>query len=163
MLKLARAKRPLSASDGFSLMELLVVLAIMGLLAGLVLPRVMGALGKAKIDTTKTQVDQLSAALDFFQVDNGRYPNTGEGLEALIKRPDGLATWNGPYLAKNEIPLDGWHHPFIYQADQDADGYSITSLGADGKPGGTGANADVSRSTLAQSNSTPDGMTGATP
>jgi general secretion pathway protein G len=141
-----RLTAELIAEDGFSLMELLVVLAIMGLLAGLVLPRVMGALGKAKVETTTTQVDQLAAALDFFMVDNGRYPTDEEGLDALVKAPPGLSTWNGPYLAKSDIPEDGWNHPFKYESDDNSDeGYSLYSLGADGKNGGTGADKDLGR------------------
>jgi general secretion pathway protein G len=144
--KRRRVSNPLGSQAGFSLMEMLVVLAIMGLLAGLVLPRVMGALGKAKVETTKTQVDELAAALDFFQIDNGRYPSTSEGLAALITRPPGLATWNGPYLAKHEVPLDGWHHAFVYDAGSDtSESYSLASLGADGRTGGAGANADIVR------------------
>jgi general secretion pathway protein G len=136
-------KRSASAEAGFSLMELLVVLAIMGLLAGLVMPRVMAALGKAKVETTKTQIDQLATALDFFQIDNGRYPTSSEGLKALIERPSGLATWNGPYVAKNEIPADGWRRPLVYE--ESASSYSLYSLGADGKAGGGGANGDLGR------------------
>ena len=143
MLKRREIRGPSTPEAGFSLMELLVVLAIMGLLAGLVLPRVMGALGKAKIETTKTQIDQLAAALDFFQVDNGRYPSSSEGLEALVTRPPGLTSWNGPYVTKNDIPLDGWHHPFLYE--ESGSGYSLTSLGADGRAGGSGADSDVGR------------------
>jgi general secretion pathway protein G len=143
MLKRSRKERRLKAERGFSLMELLVVLAIMGMLAGLVLPRVMGALGKAKIETTKTQIDQLASALDFFQVDNGRYPTAAEGLQALVTRPPGLTSWNGPYVAKNEVPLDGWHHAFLYE--ENGSRYSLYSLGADGRAGGTGADSDLGR------------------
>lgn len=132
-----------SGEAGFSLMELLVVLAIMGLLAALVTPRVMGALTKAKSQTTATQIDQLGAALDFFKVDNGRYPTSEEGLKALIEAPSGLATWNGPYLAKPQVPEDAWKRAFHYGTD--GDGYDLYSLGADGRAGGTGANADIGR------------------
>jgi general secretion pathway protein G len=128
---------------GFNLMELMVVLAIMALLATLVLPHAMGALGKAKAGTAKTQVEQLSAALDFFKVDNGRYPSAEEGLKALVEAPSGLSTWNGPYLSKPEIPLDSWKRPFVYEPQGES--FALFSLGADGKPGGTGENADRGR------------------
>lgn len=135
-------RRPnLCSADGFSLMELLVVLAIMGLLATLVMPHVMGALGKAKAQTTGTQVEQLSAALDMFNVDNGRYPTTEEGLEALVKAPAGLDSWKGPYLAKPTLPVDAWKHPFQYETKGDT--YALYSLGADGETGGIGKNADL--------------------
>lgn len=131
---------------GFSLMELLVVLSIMGMLAGLVMPRVMGALGKAKINTTEVQIDQLAAALDFFMVDNGRYPTSSEGLTALISAPAGLASWGGPYLAQSELPTDGWQQPFSYEADAGAPtSYNLYSLGADGRLGGKGAQSDLTR------------------
>jgi general secretion pathway protein G len=133
----------LRSADGFSLMELLVVLAIMGLFATMVLPHMMGALGKAKNETTATQIEQISAALDYFKIDNGRYPTTDEGLQALVTAPAALTTWNGPYLAKPELPVDGWKHPFQYQLDGDS--FALYSLGADGKPGGTGADADIGR------------------
>ena len=128
---------------GFNLMELMVVLAIMALLATLVLPHAMGALGKAKTGTTQTQIEQLSAALDFFKVDNGRYPTGEEGLKALIDAPPGLSSWNGPYLAKPEIPQDSWKRAFIYEPTGDT--FALYSLGADGRPGGAGENADRGR------------------
>lgn len=134
---------PFHSQAGFSLMELLVVLAIMGLLAAIVTPRVMGTLGKAKTQTTGTQVDQLGAALDFFKVDNGRYPTSEEGLKALIEAPSGLAAWNGPYLAKPQIPEDAWKRAYHYETDGDS--YDLYSLGADGREGGKGADADIGR------------------
>jgi general secretion pathway protein G len=134
-------RRPnLQSADGFSLMELLVVLAIMGLLATLVLPHVMGALGKAKTQTTDSQIEQLGAALDMFKVDNERYPTTEEGLAALVEAPAGLATWGGPYLAKQSPPLDAWKRPFHYEFKRDS--YALYSLGADDRIGGTGDDAD---------------------
>ncbi len=133
----------LATADGFSLMELLVVLSIMGLLATMVLPHMMGALGKAKNETTATQIEQISAALDYFKVDNGRYPTTEEGLQALVAAPPGLTSWNGPYLAKPELPVDGWKHPFQYETSGDA--FALYSFGADGKLGGTGGDADIGR------------------
>jgi general secretion pathway protein G len=132
-----------SGETGFSLMELLVVLAIMGLLAAIVTPKVMGTLGKAKTQTTGTQIDQLGAALDFFKVDNGRYPTREEGLKALIDAPSGLASWNGPYLAKPDLPQDAWSRAFHYESD--GEGYDLYSFGADGREGGTGGDADIGR------------------
>lgn len=128
-------------------MELIVVLAILGLLAALVTPRVMGALGKAKVSTTEVQIEQISGALEFFFIDNGRYPTAQEGLEGLVAAPGNLATWNGPYLAKSEVPADGWKRPFTYEpaGKDEAKPYYLYSLGADGRPGGTGNDRDVGR------------------
>lgn len=127
---------------GFTLIELLVVLVILGLLAALVAPRVLNRLGESKQKIARTQLEMLESALDQFKLDTGRYPTTEEGLEALIKNP-GIKGWNGPYLKKNKIPKDPWGRDFIYKCPGEHGEYDLYSLGADGKPGGKGENADI--------------------
>ena len=127
---------------GFTLIELLVVLVILGLLAALVAPRVLNRLGESKQKIARTQLEMLESALDQFKLDTGRYPTTEEGLEALIKDP-GVKGWNGPYLKKNKIPKDPWGRDFIYKCPGEHGEYDLYSLGADGKPGGKGENADI--------------------
>ena len=129
-------------SRGFTLIELMVVLVILGLLAALVAPKVLNRLGKSKQKIAKTQIEMLSSALDQFKLDTGRYPTTEEGLEALIKNP-GIEGWDGPYLKKRKIPKDPWGRPYIYRCPGEHGEFDLYSLGADGKPGGTGENADV--------------------
>ena len=128
---------------GFTLIELLVVLVILGLLAGLVGPRVIGYLGGAKTDTARLQVEQLGASVDLFALDVGRYPSEQEGLTALVEPPSGVDHWNGPYLSKKEVPLDPWGNPYLYRYDSAARTFSITSYGADNAEGGDGENRDV--------------------
>ncbi|WP_298214143.1 type II secretion system major pseudopilin GspG [Acidovorax sp.] len=125
---------------GFTLIELLVVLAILTLLAGLVGPRVLGQLGGAKSKTAAVQIADLDKSLELFKLDVGRYPSTEEGLDALVKKPGSVNGWNGPYL-KGGLPSDPWGHPYRYASS--GKGIEITSLGADGAPGGEGENADV--------------------
>ena len=129
-------------NKGFTLIELMVVLVILGLLAALVAPRVLNRLGQSKQKIARTQIEMLSSALDQFKLDTGRYPTTEEGLEALIKDP-GVPGWNGPYLKKNKIPKDPWGRDFIYKCPGEHGDFDLYSLGADGKPGGTGENADI--------------------
>ena len=127
---------------GFTLIELMVVLLILGLLAALVAPRVLNRLGQSKQKIAKTQIEMLAAALDQFKLDVGRYPTTEEGLKALIENP-GVEGWNGPYLKKKKIPKDPWGRPYIYKCPGEHGEYDLYSLGADGKEGGTGENADI--------------------
>jgi general secretion pathway protein G len=129
---------------GFTLIELLVVLAILGLLAGLVAPRVLDYFGRAKTDTARLQIENLSAALDLFRLDVGRYPVTQEGLVSLTSRPGGLATWRGPYVKGAGMPTDPWGQPYQYRSPgSEGRPYDLFSLGADGAPGGDGENADI--------------------
>lgn len=131
---------------GFTLLELLVVLVILGLLAALIGPRVVGRLGKAKKDIARSQISLLESALDQFRLDVGRYPTTEEGLRALIEPPEDeeiRARWQGPYLKKRKIPLDPWGHPYQYRSPGEHGEYDLWSYGADGKPGGEGENADI--------------------
>ncbi|MDR1854827.1 MAG: type II secretion system major pseudopilin GspG [Azoarcus sp.] len=128
---------------GFTLLELLVVLAILALLGGLVGPRIMGALGGAKTKTATVQAKNLENAVKTFYLDVGRYPTAAEGLTALTARPATAPGWNGPYLEKNAVPQDPWGRDFIYQIPGQHGDVDIYSLGADGQPGGEGENADV--------------------
>jgi general secretion pathway protein G len=127
---------------GFTLIELMIVLFILGLLAALVAPRLMGRVGKAKIKTAQTQIQMLATALDLFHLDVGRYPSDEEGLNVLFAKPDTLASWSGPYLDK-QVPKDPWGRDYVYKCPGEHGPYDLYSLGADGQPGGEGENADV--------------------
>jgi general secretion pathway protein G len=128
---------------GFSLIELLVVIIILGLLASLVGPRLFGRVGQSKQAAAKAQIELLGAALDQYRLDIGAYPLSQVGLEALVKNPN-LANWNGPYLKKTLVPVDPWGKPYQYKCcPGDHGDYDIWSHGADGAPGGEGENADV--------------------
>lgn len=134
----------LNARDnrGFSLIEIMIVMVIIGLLAGLVGPKLFGQLGKAKQKTAKAQIEMLMAALDAYRLDVGSYPSQQEGLNALISNP-GKQEWAGPYLAKGQLPQDPWNHPYVYQIPGQHGEADIYSLGGDNQPGGTGEDADV--------------------
>ena len=128
---------------GFTLVELLVVLAILALLAGLVGPKILGAFGGAKIKTARVQISELEKSLDVYKLDVGAYPTTEEGLQALVSKPSSVKNWNGPYT--REIPQDPWTRPYKYTYAGTGD-VEIVSLGADGSPGGEGENADIKSS-----------------
>ena len=136
-------KKLKSRHQGFTLIELLVVLVILGLLAGLVGPRVVGYLGRGKADTAKLQVEQLAAAMDLYLLDVGRYPTGDEGIEALLQNSSGAKNWRGPYLRKDEVPLDPWGNEFHYEPPGESGNLEIYSLGADNAEGGDGDNADI--------------------
>jgi general secretion pathway protein G len=129
-------------SSGFTLIELIVVVVIIGLLAGLVLPQFIRQEEKAKLKAARAQIELFATALDTFRLDVGRYPTTEEGLQALRQKPGGLERWDGPYL-KKELPLDPWSKPYNYKSPGDHGPYDITSYGADGVPGGDGDNRDI--------------------
>jgi general secretion pathway protein G len=128
---------------GFSLVELLVVLAILGMIIGLVGPRVMKHLGSAKSDTAKIQIEDLGATLDIFYLENGRYPSSQEGLSALVTKPAGLDNWNGPYLKKQVIPKDPWGNEYHYQSPGNHGEYDLYSYGADNQAGGDKNDRDI--------------------
>ncbi|HXH03633.1 MAG TPA: type II secretion system major pseudopilin GspG [Candidatus Competibacteraceae bacterium] len=129
---------------GFSLIELLVVLVILGLLAGIVAPQFIGEGDKARPKVAKQQIESLGTALDTYKLDVGRYPNTAEGLRALVEKPAGSNRWNGPYLRKSGIPKDPWDNDYQYRSPgENGRPYDLLSFGADGAPGGEGLNADI--------------------
>ncbi len=128
--------------DGFTLVELLVVLVIIGLLSALVVPRFVRQEEKAKVKAARAQIELLGTALDTFRLDAGRYPTSQEGLEALRRQPGGVSKWDGPYL-KKEVPLDPWGKPYVYKSPGDQGPYDLLSYGADGTPGGDGDNRDI--------------------
>lgn len=129
-------------APGFTLLELLVVIVIIGLLAGLVAPRYFGQVSKSNTQVAHAQIDLLHKALDQYRLDVGSYPSTELGLAALNTRPQGLERWAGPYLEK-AIPLDPWGANYIYKSPGEHGEYDLLSLGKDGQPGGEGENADV--------------------
>lgn len=129
---------------GFTLLELLVVVLIIGLLASYVGPKYFSQIGKSEVTTAKAQIDAYAKAVDNFRLDMGRFPTTEEGLTALNTRPaEGGEKWNGPYLRKDVIP-DPWGHPYLYRAPGTKSEFEILSYGRDGQPGGTGLDADIS-------------------
>jgi len=136
-------KTAMRRARGFSLIELLVVLVILGLLAGLVGPQVMKYVGGAKTDSAKLQIENLGAALDMYRLEVGRYPSTSQGIEALNKDPGDAPGWNGPYLKKNVEIKDPWGADYQYRFPGEHGEYDLYSYGADGSPGGEGENADV--------------------
>lgn len=131
------------AQTGFTLIELLVVLAIIGLLAGLVGPQVIKHLGESKTKTAKLQIEELTSALDMYRLDVGRYPNTEEGLAALVEQPTSAKYWNGPYVRKNKMPTDPWNNPYHYVVPGQHGKFDIFSFGADNAEGGEGEDQDV--------------------
>jgi general secretion pathway protein G len=132
------------ADAGFTLLELLIVIAILGLLGVVGTVQVSGYLGRARVDTAKLQINQTELALDLFRIDLGRLPSTEEGLKALLDAPPDPGAWRGPYLKKADAVRDPWGRPFIYRRPGERGEYDLISYGADGKPGGTGEDLDVS-------------------
>lgn len=128
---------------GFTLLELLVVVVIIGLLAGLVAPRYFDSVSKSKSKIAKAQIESLDKALDQYRLDVGGYPTAEQGLSALNKQPAGVTKWQGPYL-KKDLPADPWGNAYVYTLQAGASAIDIISYGADGKPGGTGEDQDVS-------------------
>ncbi|WP_107852364.1 type II secretion system major pseudopilin GspG [Oceanimonas marisflavi] len=128
---------------GFTLLELLVVLVILGLLASLAGPQVLRQLGGSKTKTAALQIKELSTALDLYRLEVGRHPNTGEGLEALISAPPGARGWNGPYLNKKSVPQDPWGNDYHYRSPGQHGEFDLFSLGADNQQGGSGEAQDV--------------------
>jgi len=132
------------AAAGFTLLELLVVIVIIGLLAAYVGPKYFSQLGKSEVTVAKAQIEAFDKSLDTYRLDVGRYPSAEEGLNALMAAPPSAgAKWNGPYLKKG-VPQDPWGHAYQYRSPGSKGEYEIISLGKDGQPGGTGDNADIS-------------------
>src|SRR6516162_5217386 len=137
-----------SGEQGFTLVEMLVVITIIGLIMGLIGPRVLNYLGESKVKAAKIQMQSFASALDLFHLDAGRYPSTSEGLAALVRRTPGVEAWNGPYLKGGLVPNDPWNHPYIYRAPAERGVFDIISLGSDGQEGGSGTAADISLDTM---------------
>jgi general secretion pathway protein G len=127
---------------GFTLLELLVVVVIIGLLAGFVAPRYFSQVGKSEIQVARAQIDALEKALDQYRLDTRRYPSADQGLKVLVERPLGEPQWNGPYLRK-AVPLDPWGRPYMYKVPGTRSDYDLVSYGKDGLPGGAGEDADI--------------------
>jgi general secretion pathway protein G len=139
---LAGARLSSQRMQGFTLLELLVVMVIIGLLAGYVGPKYFSQIGKSEVKATRAQIDGLSKAIDQFRLDVGRYPTTEEGLASLNTRPSNLNKWDGPYLSKN-VPQDPWGNPYVYKSPGEHGEYDLISYGKDGQPGGEGEAADI--------------------
>lgn len=128
---------------GFTLLELLVVIVIIGMLASYVGPKYFAQLGKSEITVARAQIESIGKALDTFRLDVGRYPTAEEGLSVLMSRPENAHGWNGPYL-KKEVPKDPWGKPYIYSPKAENGDFQVLSMGKDGQIGGSGDNADIS-------------------
>src|ERR1700754_556469 len=123
---------------GFTLVEILVVITIIGLIMALVGPRVLNYLGDSKVKTAKIQIQSFASALDLFYLDAGRYPSNAEGLTVLVQPAGGIAAWNGPYLKGGALPTDPWGKPYLYRSPGEHGAYDLVSHGADGREGGNG-------------------------
>ncbi|QDF95499.1 type II secretion system protein GspG [Azoarcus sp. DD4] len=137
-----RVRRAVDRRRGFTLLELLVVMVIIGLLAGYVGPRFFSQIGKSEVKTARAQIDAFEKALDQYRLDVGRYPTSEQGLQALMEAPAGTTRWTGPYL-KKAVPADPWGQPYQYRQPGEHGEFDILSWGADGKPGGEGTDADI--------------------
>ena len=131
-----------AAACGFTLLELLVVIAIIGLLVGYVAPRYFSQVGKSEVQVARAQLDALEKALDQYRLDTRRYPTAEEGLQALVNRPANGQNWAGPYL-KKAVPNDPWGRPYVYRNPGQGSEFDLLSFGRDGKPGGSGEDADI--------------------
>lgn len=133
---------PAKRRGGFTLLELLVVMVIIGLLAGYVGPKFFGQIGKSEVKAARAQIDGLSKALDQYRIEVGRYPSTEQGLAALVTKPGEEPRWGGPYLSK-AVPKDPWRNDYQYRSPGEHGDYDLFSLGRDGRPGGEGEDADL--------------------
>jgi general secretion pathway protein G len=134
--------RPRLRQSGFTLLELLVVMVIIGLLAGYVGPKYFQQIGKSEIKTARAQIDSLDKSLAQYRLDTGHFPSTEQGLASLVTRPQNEPKWEGPYLSKG-IPLDPWGNAYVYKCPGEHGDFDIVSYGKDGQPGGTGEAADI--------------------
>jgi general secretion pathway protein G len=135
-------RSPARCAAGFTLLELLVVVAIIGLLVGLVAPRYFGQVGRSEVNAARAQIDSFEKALDQYRLDTGRYPSSEMGLTALVQRPANEPKWNGPYLRK-AVPPDPWGKPYLYRSPGEKGDFDIVSYGRDGQSGGSGEDADL--------------------
>ncbi len=142
MFNQSKRRGSLRRQSGFTLMELLVVLAILGLLMSLVGPTVLNQLGGAKTKTAGIQIKELEQSLEMYKLDVGRFPSSNEGLQALVQKPSGVTGWNGPYL-KGDVPMDPWGRAYNYKYPGERGELDIFTYGQNGQPGGDGEDSDV--------------------
>jgi general secretion pathway protein G len=142
--RLGKATRRRNGEAGFTLVEILVVITIIGLIMAIVGPRVLNYLGESKVKAARIQIESLGSALDLYYLDMGRYPNSNDGLAALVQRPGNAEEWNGPYLKGGVVPSDPWGHAYVYRSPVEHAPYEIVSYGSDGQEGGAGTAADIS-------------------
>ena len=145
-LTVRTTRRRKKSQAGFTLVEILVVITIIGLIMALVGPRVLNYLGESKAKAAKIQIESFSSALDLYYLDLGRYPSSNEGLTALT-RGNNAPGWNGPYLRGGVVPNDPWGHSYVYRSPGQRSPYDIISLGSDGQEGGSGTAADIASGT----------------
>lgn len=142
-----KGKRKGIDEAGFTLIELMVVIVILGILAGLIIPRIMGRPDEARMAKARIQIESLETALKLYKLDNGSYPTTEQGLQALVEAPavgTPVKNWRqGGYLEKGKVPKDPWDHDFFYVSPGAHGDFDLSSLGADGEPGGEGKNRDI--------------------
>jgi general secretion pathway protein G len=141
-----RQPRPIvspAAQAGYSLLELLVVLAILALIIGIAAPRVMGYFEASKGKAAKIQIQNIVTTLDLYKMDNNTYPSETQGLKALVEKPEGATNWNGPYLTRADGIIDPWSRPYLYKVPGVHGAVDVSSLGADGKDGGTDEDRDI--------------------
>jgi len=136
-------KKQTTIEKGFTLLELLVVLGIIAMLAGIVGPQVMKHMGASKTKAAKVQIEDLSASLDMYKLDSGKYPTTEQGLAALVEKPANNSRWNGPYLRKTKVPQDPWVQKYHYTSPGQHGKFDLYSYGADNKEGGDGEDQDL--------------------
>jgi len=132
----------IASESGFTLLELLVVMVIIGLLASYVGPKYFSQIGKSEVKAARAQIDSLGKAVDQYRLDTGHFPTAEQGLNALVTRPPNETKWDGPYLTKG-VPLDPWGNAYIYKIPGTHGDYDLISYGKDGQPGGEGEAADI--------------------
>ncbi len=133
----------LLGKSGFTLLELLIVMIIIGLLAALIGPKMIGRVGESRQTVAKQQIEGFSSALEMYKLDTTKYPTQEQGLDALVTEPQGVVNWKGPYLKKKLVPKDPWGNNYVYTYPGEHGDYDIVSYGADGSSGGEGENKDV--------------------